>query len=133
MFRKRSSIPLLICALSLQWLIRIAIWVLPYRKWCGLLAGGEPSSPTRPPLLSARQIAWSVAAASRLVPRSTCLVRAAAARVLLSWWGYPSQIRIGVARDPRFQSHAWLVCNGEILVGSFQPGAYTTLTTGVAR
>jgi hypothetical protein len=131
MRRKLSNLPLFLCALPAQLLVRLGIWVLPYRLWSGLLkpAGARRS---RGPKIAPARLAWSVAASSRFVPRSTCLVRALTAKLLLSWCGYPSEIRIGVAKAPGFQSHAWLVYEGEVLIGGFQPGEYTVLAAEVA-
>jgi hypothetical protein len=132
--RKTSNLALLAGALALQWLIRLALWGLPYPMWRRLVAAGAPSpAPLRASRFSPPQVAWAVAAASRMVPQSTCLVKAVAARLLLSWCGYPSQMQIGVARTPGFQSHAWLECNGEVLVGGFPPGTYTSLAAGAGR
>lgn len=51
----------------------------------------------------------------------TCLVRALALQRILSKRGYPSELRIGVARTAKgFEAHAWLVDGTEILVGAGQ-------------
>ena len=131
--RKLPSLPLFLCALAAQLLVRLGIWVLPYRLWGGLLKpGAAVRRRLRAPKIAPSRLAWSVAASSRFVPRSTCLVRALTAKLLLSGCGYPSEIRIGVAKAPGFQSHAWLEYQGEVLIGGFQPQAYTALTAEVA-
>jgi hypothetical protein len=61
-----------------------------------------------------------VQAAGRFVPAATCLAQALAAQVLLGRDGYESTLRIGVARGERrnFQAHAWLECQGMVVVGA---------------
>jgi hypothetical protein len=74
------------------------------------------------------RIAWAIAATTRLIPRSTCLVRALAARRLLARHGYPSTLHLGVARAPHgLDAHAWLECQGATLIGAPAPDRYTPL------
>lgn len=65
------------------------------------------------------RIAWALHAASRFVPRSTCLVRALAAHRLLAKHGHASDLRIGVAKSDEagLAAHAWVECGGTVLVG----------------
>jgi hypothetical protein len=81
-----------------------------------------------------KEIAWAVAAASRYVPKATCLVQALAAESLLAQAGYPSRLHIGVAPgkppDGRgLDAHAWLECGGQALVGGANAGRYRPLFT----
>ena len=66
-------------------------------------------------------------AAARLP--GTCLVRALALQRLLAEHGHRSELRIGVARGPGgLLAHAWLVGEGEVLVGGGHEAAtYTVL------
>lgn len=87
-----------------------------------------PRAATCGPQPALSQLAWAVNASTRVIPRSTCLVRALAARRLLARHGYASTLRIGVARAPEsIDAHAWLECNGAILIGAPVPGRYTLL------
>jgi len=110
-------------AAMLQAAVRLALWFLPART---LRRAPRPASRNPQPALS--QLAWAVNASTRLIPRSTCLVRALAAQRLLARHGYPSTLHLGVARAPNgLDAHAWLECQGAILLGAPAPGRYTPL------
>ncbi len=86
---------------------------------------GETPAPRKPAVLSGAdvttaptRIAWAVPAAAQAVPRCTCLVRALAGRRMLWRRGIRSELRIGVAKSPDFQAHAWLECDGTIVIGA---------------
>src|SRR5690349_20360570 len=72
-----------------------------------------------PSSLKPTQIAWAINRTACLIPRSTCLVRAIADNHLLTRHGHASTIHIGVAKPEAkaFEAHAWVECNGVILVG----------------
>lgn len=76
-------------------------------------------------------IAWAVTAASRYIPRATCLVQGLAAQVLLAREGIPSDLCIGVAmEDPSlFEAHAWVETGGSIVIGGYRQERYTRLTS----
>ena len=74
-----------------------------------------------------------VNAASRLVPGgSHCLTKALAAESLLVRRGYPTEVKLGVARDKtdKLIAHAWVLCEGVVLVGGGELQRYTELTPG---
>jgi len=111
---------LLLEAAMLQAAVRLALWFLPARTW------HRPSAC----VVSPSRAAWAIAATTRVIPRSTCLVRALAAQRLLARHGYPSTLHLGVARAPHgLDAHAWLECQGAILLGAPAPGRYTLLTS----
>jgi hypothetical protein len=60
-----------------------------------------------------------VATAARLVPGSTCLVRALAAQSLCRRFGYRPELRLGARRDDdgELEVHAWLEMDDEVLIG----------------
>lgn len=65
-----------------------------------------------------REVAWSVRAAARLVPGATCLTQALAGQALLARRGLRSQVEITLpAGGPQPAPHAWLVCEGRVLLG----------------
>jgi hypothetical protein len=107
--------------------IRIGLWVLPFRSVYGAIRtlGDRPRSRSAsgPPV---ERIVWAVEAADRLVPRTTCLVRALAAQALLGRRGYASQLRFGVAGGSgrTFEAHAWLERDGHVLIGGPVEGRY---------
>jgi hypothetical protein len=67
-----------------------------------------------------QQVVWAVTGASRYVPAATYLTQALATQVLLSRLGHPASLRIGVARSEagEFQAHAWVACQGRVVIGS---------------
>lgn len=108
-------------SLILVGLIRVALWVLPFRmlrplveRFASSRAGaGSPD----PRIID--EVTWAVAAAAGRVPGATCLTQALAARVLLARRGEPCDLRIGVARDERsgIRAHAWLEHRGTVILG----------------
>ncbi len=98
-------------------------------SWCG----PPPRRTVAPP--PADRIAWSVGAATRVVPGgSNCLVRALATQAMLTRHGYPSELKIGVrkADHDRIAAHAWLECADAIVVGDFELDSYTALRAPAA-
>ena len=108
-------------------LIRIGLWFLPFalvKRWAlkpnrrGELSSYQPA-----------QIAWAISLAQRLVPHATCLVQALTAQRLLQQSGRISQMHIGVAKDQNgeFTAHAWVECEGKVVVGDTNLDSYTRL------
>src|SRR5437879_1946885 len=114
----------LLRALLVVGMARAALWLLPVaavRKVVGWAAAGIAGY-SRP------QLIWAVRATSRCLPGATCLTQALAAQALLARSGYASQVEIGVNKDDaRFRAHAWLVCQGEIVLGGPQIEQYNSL------
>ena len=51
-----------------------------------------------------------------------------AAQALLTQSGFSSQVEIGVAKDDRrLQAHAWVVCQGQVVLGGQQPSHYNSI------
>ncbi len=74
------------------------------------------------PGLPADRIAWIVGASDKFFPGSGgCLVRAMTAKVLLGLQGHSSLLQIGMVWNStgRLEGHAWLKCEGNILLGGF--------------
>jgi hypothetical protein len=135
--RKFLSLPpaergLLLRAWGLVWAARLGLWLLPFaalRRWAGAApARGAPASTDAPPV---ERLAWSVSAASRLVPRASCLTQALAGQKLLARHGHPARLHLGVARGDRgqFEAHAWLEAEGQIILGDRERRRFTPLTT----
>lgn len=128
----RSDQLLLFRALTAVISMRLFLWVLPFRvvhrlvrrrlagfQWSSEEAAGE----------SADRVVWAVTAASRIVPRATCLTQALAGQVLLARRGYQSRLRIGVARGggSDFRAHAWLEYQDEVVIGGGNLDEFTPL------
>ena len=114
---------LLLRSFVLLALIRIGLKCLRLHTLLKLLDCIQRSSNRRDlsnsPACSVEAIAWAVAAATRLVPRASCLTQALAARAMLLSEGLPSSLHLGVAKTEKgaLEAHAWLECQGKIVTG----------------
>ena len=70
--------------------------------------------------LTVNKLVWFFNRASDFVPGATCLVRSLAGKAVFSLYGYEPKLVIGVRKDSSndLRSHAWLECDGQILVGN---------------
>lgn len=130
-FRRLAALPsserrLLLASAGLVAGIRVALATIPTRT---LLRGVERIvhryAPRGRRRVGADRIGRGVERAGRHIPAATCLTQALAGRVLLALHGYPSELRVGVARDPggTVRAHAWVECEGRIVIGG--PSAAT--------
>ena len=113
-------------------LIRLGLWLLPFRTLRRRLDSlPRPSGRAQTPAQRlVNRAVWGVTTSSRCIPAATCLTQALAARLLLSWWGCPAELRIGVLKDDHqtLQAHAWVERDGLIVIGgSDSPLRYTPL------
>ncbi len=61
---------------------------------------------------------WGVMVTSRYIVSSTCLTRGLTGHILARWYHYPTSVRIGVGKfEGEFEAHAWLVYEGEVVLG----------------
>ena len=116
----------LLHALALLWGVRLALWLLPFarvQRW----------ALTRPPAerrgLPPPRLAWAVTAASRAVPRATCLTQALAGQVLFAHHGHRSQLHLGVTGGAgrAFEGHAWRTCAGRAVLGAAEARRFKAL------
>ena len=107
--------------------IRAGLWVLPFRVVHKFAFAGKKSKDSP---YSVEQFVWAVRATSLYVPCATCLTQALAAQRLLSRAGHSPRVEIGVAKDEKnqFRAHAWLVLQGQVLIGGLGVERYTPLT-----
>ena len=109
--------------------------VLPFRRWRALLTRPWPEAP--PPTSerpSPGAIARAIDRARRHVPgRYRCLPVAYSAHLVLHRHGHGSLIHVGVARDAhgKVEAHAWVECDGRILVGDLPDLARFTVLPGL--
>jgi hypothetical protein len=117
---------LLLRTLFVVGLIRLGLWVLPFR-----LVQRYAFRTTRKQRrgYSVEQFVWAVRAVSSQIPGATCLTQALAAQVLLTRAGYSPRVEIGVAKSEKnqFQAHAWLVLGDRVLIGGVGVERYTPL------
>jgi Transglutaminase-like superfamily len=105
---------------------------MPFPRFQKLLAWLRASpSVKRGTMPTTEQLARDVRVVSSYVPRATCLTHALAGQVLLTHYGYPTNVHVGVTKaegQGTFQAHAWLESDGKVVIGqSEQP--YVPLTT----
>ena len=71
---------------------------------------------------------WAVNAASRRMPTAMCLPRALALQKMLARNGHKSELKIGVAKSGKLlEAHAWLVWDGQIIIGGESAAGYVPL------
>ena len=78
-------------------------------------------------VVSVHQIAWAIRTVGRYLPGGgNCLVKSLAGHFMLARRGYASQLQIGAARDDgQFKAHAWVECEGQIVIGAAGVSQYT--------
>lgn len=121
---ERRTLPV---ALLLVLGIRVALWVLPSRLIVRYVRSIAADSPVRRPQSAGSDvIVWAVSAASRRVPRATCLTQALAALLLLRRHGMDAELCLGAARgaDGGFRAHAWVEFGGRIVIGGANVGGF---------
>jgi hypothetical protein len=76
------------------------------------------------------RVVWSVEAASRRIPRATCLTQALAAATLLANNGHAAVLRVGVAKndDGSLRAHAWVESDGRTVLGDPRTDAFVAMT-----
>jgi hypothetical protein len=122
---------LLLSACVLVGIVRIFLWLFPsrvclrfVRRLSDSRVGPRPAGPP-----TVERVTWAVGAASRRIPRATCLTQAVAAQLLLRRFGYASSLCLGVARGSKgeFLAHAWVERDGRVLIGGPQSLGFTRL------
>jgi hypothetical protein len=106
--------------------VAVAVRFLPYAVWRRIGARRAPGSASA----SIEQVVRAVNGASCVVPGGrNCLVRAVTARWLLARHGHASDLVLGVAKGGSrgVQGHAWLRCDGSIVVGQYGMDDYTPM------
>ncbi len=132
--RSPTERSLLLKAAVLIAVIRVGLSTLRFERLRLLLARlavpGPAGHPAHPADASVESVIWAVEAVGRHLPAiGTCLTQALAAHVLLARRGFPSNLRIGVARTANgtFEAHAWLERDGTILIGGRASRRYTPM------
>jgi hypothetical protein len=121
--RSTTEVRRLFYAMLLILAVRAALYVIPFRILRALADVPQRARRRRDDSALAG-IAHDVVAAAQFVPGATCLTQALTAQILLRREGFEPALEIGVARDPsgQFKAHAWVRCEGIIVVGDFTNG-----------
>jgi Transglutaminase-like superfamily len=123
---------LFVKALLLLGIVRVGLWLLPFQTLMRLFAHMTRAHAALQDGDHAgmQQVIWAVTVASQYVPAATCLTQALATQVLLSRRGHPASLHIGVARSDTgdFLAHAWVECQGKVVIGGLTaPARFTPL------
>jgi Transglutaminase-like superfamily len=96
--------------------VRVSLWNQPWRRLCrSLRRPVRAVTGTVQP--EVRRLAWAIRAASRWIPRATCLTRAVALQQLLAKFGYDAIVQIGIQHaNGAFTAHAWTEHEGRPLL-----------------
>jgi hypothetical protein len=121
-------------SLLLVVMIRSSLWILPFgliHRCLNILTTVPTPLPSTASSSTARTV-WAVTVTSRYVPGATCLTQALVTQILLARQGYPTNLRIGVAKDKnnKLKAHAWLESQEQIVIGGADsPNFFTPLPT----
>jgi hypothetical protein len=116
---------LLLSTLVLLAILRLGLWLLPFKTLLALLP--RLSQITFTPNLShpilLNKVIWAVNVSSRYMPGGVkCLARALTTKVLLDRLEHPPELRIGVAKGDQgtLEAHAWVEYQGQIIIGNLR-------------
>ena len=113
--------------------MRIALWVLPFRRLQRVAGYSWKHLPLSIPSdIPVGRLVWAVRAASRRIPAASCLTQSLALHCLLTRAGHCSEVRIGVTKDMEggFGAHAWVEYAGQpLLSGREEVERYVQLLT----
>ena len=111
-------------------IIRSGLSLLPFPTLRKVLTAISPLIARGGEAWSADRLVWAVGAASRYVPRATCLAQALAIQLVLKQSGRQASLHIGVngVEGDHLDAHAWVESQGRILIGGSDLSRYTHLT-----
>jgi hypothetical protein len=119
---------LLLRAWRLEVVIRLGLWLLPFRSVRRRVASTRHRVGPATPAGTDQRIEWAVTSAARYVPAATCLTQALAAKVLLNGAGRPARLTIGVERHgDSVRAHAWVEGDGGVMIGDHDLERFTVL------
>jgi hypothetical protein len=93
---------------------------LSLRGYAAIRAAMPEAAQTADGHFYARQLARRITRLARAVPGASCLTQALALQYLLARAGHACELHVGVKRDAKgqFAAHAWVSCNGRIVLGA---------------
>lgn len=118
----RGGKKLFLQAYILILMIRLGLYILPFQRLQSLIlkAEGLKFVSMMVPDATVRAIALSVERSAKYsIGNPLCLAKALATVVLMSIYGFPYQINIGVAKgkSDNLEAHAWVESEGRVIVG----------------
>ena len=125
---------LLIKTLFSVLLIRLGLWILPYRlltKWLDSL-GSSVNVSEKNDWKLIKEVSHTVKSCAKYVPFASCLTQALATQTLLKVFGQGSTLKFGVDKDQneKLIAHAWIEIDGKIIIGgSPELNRYTVLNS----
>lgn len=121
--RRLSTLPsgertLALQALATLSMVRLILWMLPFRQVRAVVDRWAGSAAAHPDLAFARAVRRAVDRAARTLAGSDCLPQALTAELMLRRAGLPARVSIGVASDGQLLSaHAWVESAGVLVTG----------------
>jgi hypothetical protein len=113
--------PLVAEAATLLAIAWVGLRVAPFRVLRRLLDWHARTAPAATPASFdvVARISWAVAAVSRRFPERTmtCLTQALAGAAMLKRRGHAAELRFGVRGVTPFEAHAWVECEGRVVIG----------------
>ncbi|MTK63718.1 MAG: lasso peptide biosynthesis B2 protein [Methanobacterium sp.] len=106
---------LVLKSLLITILIRISLHIISFSRINNYITSISKSGKNNGEKLE--DILWAVEVASDLIPRSTCLTTAIVGYFMLSKYDYSSNLKVGVIREDKFEAHAWLEMDNNIVLG----------------
>jgi hypothetical protein len=118
----RSDRHLLISTFILLGLVRLGLWLLPFKTLRQLLSAISRESVKfqKVDRTDLDKIVGAVNLSSCYMPvRVKCLARALTTQVIMSRYGYSSQLQIGVAKGKQghLEAHAWVEHQEQVVIG----------------
>lgn len=108
------------------WLVRLALWLLPFRIVSDLVSAFCHKREARPDEGNLAMVTQLVVRAARYVPVGTCLTQALATKMLLARRGVACEVRFGARKSgERLEAHAWVERNGQAILGDPLPGGFS--------
>jgi hypothetical protein len=108
-------------AYVLVWMIRLALWFVPFPRLYQWAIKFRQGAIGDKPLGNADvyKVVWAVSAAARRVPKATCLTQALATQIMLGRRGHRTSLQLGIMKTQagKFDAHAWVERNGRVLIG----------------
>ncbi len=117
--KERKS--LIIKAIVLLLAIKLGCYFLSFKTICRIIQKKTVTKSKTDIKTLKHDVIWSIEAASNHLPfTKTCLIKALAAQILLSNYGYQSNIKIGITKSKNdlLDAHAWIESSGDIIMGN---------------